>query len=93
MLEELYKQIIKLSQENYDRDYNSLKNENCSGGSPETQKSYDDGFVDGMQLVYDYLIAVKSLPNHKPFEIIEKVLESDNEIIKVINEEKLKGVK
>tara|TARA_R100001509_G_scaffold82530_2_gene46469 strand:- start:1753 stop:1938 length:186 start_codon:yes stop_codon:yes gene_type:complete len=61
MLEELKKQIDKLEQENYDK---------------AIFHKYDDGFVDGMKLVYDYLIGVKTLPNHKPFEIIEKVLEN-----------------
>lgn len=74
MLEELKKQIEKLEQENNEINYFEIPQDNLAGGYPETQKAYDEGYVDGMKKVRAYLEGWESLPNYKPFEIIIKEL-------------------
>lgn len=72
MLDILLKEIQRIEKECAETDYTEHDCVNLHRGTPETQEAYDEGFVDGMRCVRDYLRGTRSLPGNPQFELIDK---------------------
>ncbi len=62
MLEAIKKEIAKIEKEVREEDYSKIPEQSLFGGYPQTQSAYDEGFVDGMKLIKDYLMGIQTLP-------------------------------
>ena len=72
MLDELLKEIQRIEKECADSDYREYNPINLHRGTPATQYAYDEGYIDGMRWVRDYLKGNRTLPGNPQFELIEK---------------------